>query len=316
MESNPWEAAFNNKLESMRKVLEVIKLHKSFGSFRAVDDLSFTVYQGDIYGFLGPNGSGKSTSIRMVLGLMKADAGEVRLFGERLNENRSKLLHRIGALIERPDFYNYLTAFENLRLLQSYMGQKLDASDIMAKLDMVGLADRAHSKVRTYSQGMKQRLGIAQALLHDPDLIILDEPVNGLDPQGIKDMRNLILTLNAEQGKTFIVSSHILREMELIANRMVVISKGKALVEGNVRELIRAGKQVVTIVADPSEAALVLLQQAYPDNSFQINKLSEIETILQPSEIAVVNRLLIEAGISVHQLNVRNSLEDYFLQLT
>jgi ABC-type multidrug transport system ATPase subunit len=300
----------------MRKVLEVIKLHKSFGSFRAVDDLSFTVYQGDIYGFLGPNGSGKSTSIRMVLGLMKADAGEVRLFGELLNENRSKLLHRIGALIERPDFYNYLTAFENLRLLQSYMGQKLDASDIMAKLDMVGLADRAHSKVRTYSQGMKQRLGIAQALLHDPDLIILDEPVNGLDPQGIKDMRNLILTLNAEQGKTFIVSSHILREMELIANRMVVISKGKALVEGNVKELIRAGKQVVTIVADPSEAALVLLQQAYPDNSFQINKLSEIETVLQPSEIAVVNRLLVEAGISVHQLNVRNSLEDYFLQLT
>jgi len=300
----------------MRKVLEVIKLHKSFGTFRAVDDLSFTVYQGDIYGFLGPNGSGKSTSIRMVLGLMKADAGEVRLFGELLNENRSKLLHRIGALIERPDFYNYLTAFENLRLLQSYMGQKLDASDIMAKLDMVGLADRAHSKVRTYSQGMKQRLGIAQALLHDPDLIILDEPVNGLDPQGIKDMRNLILTLNAEQGKTFIVSSHILREMELIANRMVVISKGKALVEGNVKELIRAGKQVVTIVADPSEAALVLLQQAYPDNSFQINKLSEIETILQPSEIAVVNRLLVEAGISVHQLNVRNSLEDYFLQLT
>lgn len=300
----------------MRKVLEVIKLHKSFGMFRAVDDLSFTVYQGDIYGFLGPNGSGKSTSIRMVLGLMKADTGEVRLFGELLNENRSKLLHRIGALIERPDFYNYLTAFENLRLLQSYMGQKLDASDIMAKLDMVGLADRAHSKVRTYSQGMKQRLGIAQALLHDPDLIILDEPVNGLDPQGIKDMRNLILTLNAEQGKTFIVSSHILREMELIANRMVVISKGKALVEGNVKELIRAGKQVVTIVADPSEAALVLLQQAYPDNSFQINKLSEIETVLQPSEIAVVNRLLVEAGISVHQLNVRNSLEDYFLQLT
>lgn len=300
----------------MRKVLEVVKLHKSFGTFRAVDNLSFTVYQGDIYGFLGPNGSGKSTSIRMVLGLMKADAGEVRLFGELLNENRSKLLHRIGALIERPDFYNYLTAFENLRLLQSYMGQKLDTSDIMAKLDMVGLADRAHSKVRTYSQGMKQRLGIAQALLHDPDLIILDEPVNGLDPQGIKDMRNLILTLNAEQGKTFIVSSHILREMELIANRMVVISKGKALVEGNVKELIRAGKQVVTIVADPSEAALVLLKQAYPDNSFQINKLSEIETVLQPSEIAVVNRLLVEARISVHQLNVRNSLEDYFLQLT
>jgi len=300
----------------MRKVLEVNNLRKSFGTFCAVDGISFSVNEGDIYGFLGPNGSGKSTSIRIVLGLMKADAGEVRLFGEQLTNNRARLLGRIGALIERPDFYNYLSAFENLRLLQSYVGLSYDANAIMNSLEMVGLAERAQSKVRTFSQGMKQRLGIAQALIHNPELVILDEPVNGLDPQGIKDMRNLLLKLNADQGITFIVSSHILREMELIANRMVVISKGKVLVEGNVKELISAGKQHVTIIAEPAGIAFELLQASYPGSSFTMNKLLEIESHLLPSETAVVNRLLVDAGIAVQQLNVRNSLEDYFLQLT
>lgn len=300
----------------MRKVLEVNNLRKSFGTFCAVDGISFSVNEGDIYGFLGPNGSGKSTSIRIVLGLMKADAGEVRLFGEQLTNNRARLLGRIGALIERPDFYNYLSAFENLRLLQSYVGLSYDANAIMNSLEMVGLAERAQSKVRAFSQGMKQRLGIAQALIHNPELVILDEPVNGLDPQGIKDMRNLLLKLNADQGITFIVSSHILREMELIANRMVVISKGKVLVEGNVKELISAGKQHVTIIAEPAGIAFELLQASYPGSSFTMNKLLEIESHLLPSETAVVNRLLVDAGIAVQQLNVRNSLEDYFLQLT
>lgn len=300
----------------MRKVLEVNNLRKSFGTFCAVDGISFSVNEGDIYGFLGPNGSGKSTSIRIVLGLMKADAGEVRLFGEQLTNNRARLLGRIGALIERPDFYNYLSAFENLRLLQSYVGFSYDANAIMNSLEMVGLAERAQSKVRAFSQGMKQRLGIAQALIHNPELVILDEPVNGLDPQGIKDMRNLLLKLNADQGITFIVSSHILREMELIANRMVVISKGKVLVEGNVKELISAGKQHVTIIAEPAGIAFELLQASYPGSSFTMNKLLEIESHLLPSETAAVNRLLVDAGIAVQQLNVRNSLEDYFLQLT
>lgn len=300
----------------MDKVLEVNGLAKRFGHIIAVEHIDLTVYKGDIYGFLGPNGSGKSTTIRMILNLISPDQGEVLLFGEKLNANRRGVLKRVGALIERPDFYNYLTAFQNLELLSRYSGLRLNRSQIMEKLELVDLHQRFDSKVRTFSQGMKQRLGIAQTLLHDPDLIILDEPVNGLDPQGIKDIRNLILRLNSDFGKTLIVSSHILREMELIANRMIVISKGKVVVEGEVRPLLESGKQRLTLVTDRTQLAIALLKEQFPQFHFQQNKLDELEAELLISEIPKINKVLVDAGIGVKQLISRNSLEDYFLQVT
>ncbi|MDO8899143.1 MAG: ATP-binding cassette domain-containing protein, partial [Bacteroidales bacterium] len=291
-------------------------LAKHFGQITAVEHIDLTVYKGDIYGFLGPNGSGKSTTIRMILNLISPDQGEVFLFGEKLNANRRGVLKRVGALIERPDFYNYLTAYQNLDLLARYSGLRLDRSEIMEKLELVDLHKRFDSKVRTFSQGMKQRLGIAQTLLHDPDLIILDEPVNGLDPQGIKDTRNLIIKLNSDFGKTLIVSSHILREMELIANRMVVISKGKVVVEGEVRPLLDSGKQKLILVTDRTQLAMALLKEQFPQFDFQQNKLDELEAELLISEIPKINKVLVDAGIGVKQLISRNSLEDYFLQVT
>jgi ABC-2 type transport system ATP-binding protein len=233
-----------------------------------------------------------------------------------LESNRAAILSRIGALIERPDFYLYLSARKNLELLSMYSGIKPDLKRIMDILQLVGLSDRAESAVKTYSHGMKQRLGIAQTLLHDPELIILDEPVNGLDPQGIKDIRDLILKLNTEQGKTLIISSHILREMELIANRMVVINKGRVVVEGDVRELTMQGSQRMVLVTNNPQKSFTLLTESFPDTAFTINRLNEIQAVVEPSQVEAINRLLVQHEIGVRQLHVMNSLEDYFLNIT
>lgn len=291
-------------------------LVKHFGTQKAVDGIDLTVRRGDIYGFLGPNGSGKSTTIRMLLSLISPDQGNVRMFGMPLQSNRAAILSRIGSLIERPDFYLYLSARKNLELLSIYSGIKPDPKRIMEILQLVGLADRAESAVKTYSHGMKQRLGIAQTLLHDPELIILDEPVNGLDPQGIKDIRDLILKLNTEQGKTLIISSHILREMELISNRMVVINKGRVVVEGDVRELIMQGSQRMVLVTNNPQKSFSMLTESFPDTAFTINRLNEIQAVVEPGLVETINRLLVQHDIGVRQLNVMNSLEDYFLNIT
>ncbi len=300
----------------MEKVLEVNHLVKHFGAVKAVRDVSFTVYRGDIYGFLGPNGSGKSTTIRMVLNLIRPDSGEVLLFGQQLSHNRREVLSKVGALIERPDFYQYLSAYQNLDILAQYSGIKHKRAKIMELLEVVDLQDRANDKVKTFSQGMKQRLGIAQTLLHDPDLIILDEPVNGLDPQGIKDIREMIVRLNSEMGKTLIVSSHILREMELISNRMIVISKGKVVVEGEVRKLLESDTQQLTLITTDTSKALKLLLEKFPDFTFDRNLLDELHAELPTDVIPTINEALVNAGIGVKQLITRNNLEDFFLQNT
>lgn len=300
----------------MEQILVAKNLQKSFGDVEAVSNVDLTVFKGDIYGFLGPNGSGKSTTIRMILNLITPDEGEVFLFGQSIANHRKEVLRRIGSLIDRPDFYNYLSAYQNLDLLARYSGLKLSRKEIVEKLEIVDLHERADSKVKTFSQGMKQRLGIAQTLLHDPDLIILDEPVNGLDPQGIKDIRNLILHLNQTFGKTLIVSSHILREMELIANRMVVISKGKVIVEGEVRTLLESERQKLILITDNITSATTLLSQKFPHIIFERNKLDELIAELSAYEIPLINKELVNAGIGVKQLLVRNSLEDYFLHVT
>ena len=295
-------------------------LHKTFGKVKAVNDVSFEVRKGDIYGFLGPNGSGKSTTIRMMLGLIRPDSGHIKLFGEHMDRKNFKLLRRIGALIERPDFYTYLSAAKNLELLASYSGLNLNPNEQKRRigeiLDLVELSERADSKVKTFSQGMKQRLGIAQTLLHDPDLIILDEPVNGLDPQGIKDIRNLIVRLNEEMGKTLIVSSHILREMELIANRMLVINRGKVRVEGDVKALLKGEKVRVILSTNNPEKTLEILKTNGFSEKPEINKLQEIIFELHSDRVPQLNKILVDADIAVYQLNALNSLEDYFLSIT
>ena len=237
-------------MNTEKKIIEIKDLTKKFKDVKAVDELSLNVNKGDIFGFLGPNGAGKSTTIRMLLTLIRPNTGTIRLFNKSLNEERALILRDVGAIVEKPDFYNYLSAYKNLEILGCISGRKVSSNRIMEILETVGLKERRTSKVKTYSHGMKQRLGIAQALLHDPELIILDEPTTGLDPQGMKEIRDLIIHLRDEKNKTIFLSSHLLSEVEQIANRMIIINKGKTVVEGYVQDLLNSAELKVTFEVD------------------------------------------------------------------
>ena len=299
----------------MSVMLDVKNLSKNFNGLKAVNNLSFTVNQGDIYGFLGQNGAGKSTTIRMLLTLIKPDAGEINIFGKNIQHHRHELLQQTGAIIERPDLYKYLSAYDNLYIFAKMSGVKVSSKLIMDQLEMVGLAERSKSKVKTFSQGMKQRLGIAVALIHQPRLIILDEPTNGLDPQGIADMRKLILNLSHKMGKTVIVSSHLLNEIEQIANRMIIIHKGTKIVEGVVADLLDPAKTIVQLETDNNATALLKLKQthwgAYLQQSGDFIRLS-----MNKSGIPLLAATLTEMGVGILSIQPRHSLEDYFLSLT
>ena len=300
----------------MSAIIQVKHLAKDFKEVKAVDDLSFTVQEGQVYGFLGQNGAGKSTTIRMLLTLVKPTSGEIEIFGMNLGKHRKKILQQVGAIIERPDLYKYLTALENLRIFAAMSGVKVSEKKLMDQLEMVGLAGRAHSKVKTYSQGMKQRLGIATALVHDPKLIILDEPTNGLDPQGIADVRNLILQLSKELNKTLVISSHLLSEMELIADAMIIIDKGKKIVEGKVNELFDPAETVVELKTMDNNGAYEKLQQSDLQQFLQGKRNDCLLLKLHRNEIPAVLRKLVRMNIDVISFHSKHSLEDYFLSLT
>ena len=297
-------------------IIEIQGLSKCFGEVLALDGLSLEVRRGDIYGFLGPNGSGKSTTIRIITSLVKGDSGSVEVFGLPLKTARKQILSRIGALVERPDFYENLSAIRNLEILAGYSGLHLTKTDFLENLNLIGLKERSNSKVKTFSEGMKQRLGIGQALLNNPDLLILDEPFNSLDPQGVKDIRNLIVRLNREQGMTILLSSHKLDEVEKYANRMVLINKGKAVAEGSVRELTGKGLISLTIESDkPAEAFLLLERSGIEMHNLR----KEAEFVkLACSKIVIpdVSNLLVNNGIKVYRLSGDHLLEDYFLAFT
>jgi ABC-type multidrug transport system ATPase subunit len=299
----------------MSVIVEVNNLSKKFNEITAVNDLSFSVHTGDIYGFLGQNGAGKSTTIRMMLTLIKPGSGEIKIFGKELLANRHEILQQTGAIIERPDMYKYLSAYDNLSIFAKLSGLKVNRKLIMDRLQQVGLAGRSNSKVRTFSQGMKQRLGIAIALVHDPKLIILDEPTNGLDPQGIADMRNLILSLSREMGKTVIVSSHLLSEIELIANRMIIINKGKKIVEGEVSALLDPSNTIVQLETTDDAATFNKLKNTeWASRAELTNKY--IQLTINKVEIPRMVETLSEIKAGIIAIKPRHSLEDYFLSLT
>lgn len=300
-----------------KPIIQTSLLCKHFDKFTAVNNLDLTVFKGDVYGFLGPNGAGKSTTIRMLMGLIFPSSGNISIFNKELKDNREFILSRIGAIIEKPDFYNYLTAIQNLEMLNKLQSVKLSTNKLYEVLELVGLNGREKSKVKTFSQGMKQRLGFAQALMHNPDLIILDEPTNGLDPQGVKDVRDLILKLNKEQGKTILISSHILSEIEIICNRMIIIQKGSKLVEGSVNELLSFNELHVSFEFEDDGQVLNFIKQ------HDFLKLKFIETVhhrhhfnLLSTEVAQTNKLFIDHGFSVKSMIPVRSLEDYFLNMT
>ena len=300
----------------MEPILEVRSLSKSFKTFKAVDNLSFAIAHGEVYGFLGQNGAGKSTSIRMMLTLIEPSSGEIEIFGMNLAKHRREILSQIGAVIDKPDVYKYLSAYDNLQLFAKFSGINPSRQQLMDQLELVGLAQRANDKVKTFSQGMKQRLGIGIALIHNPRLIILDEPTNGLDPQGIADIRNLILYLSRESKKTVIVSSHLLSEIEQIATRVLIIDKGKKLVEGNASELLDPSQTIVELQTIDNVFALQQLKQSEWSNKVQGQRNNTIVIKLDRKEIPALHSDLVNMQIQLLSLQPRHSLEDYFLQVT
>ncbi|MBU1097014.1 MAG: bacitracin ABC transporter ATP-binding protein [Ignavibacteriae bacterium HGW-Ignavibacteriae-2] len=301
---------------SDERIIEVRGLTKRFKGLTAVDNLDLNVNRGDVFGFLGPNGAGKSTTIRMLLSLIKPTDGAINIFGKPLKKNRIEILGRIGAIVEKPDFYLYLSAYKNLEILGRISGADVSKKKIFEILELVGLQKRHRSKVKTYSHGMKQRLGLAQALLHDPELIILDEPTTGLDPQGIKEIRNLIIHLSKDLGKTIFLSSHILKEVEIIASRMIIINQGKTIVEGTVEELLNSQMMRVYVDVDDVERSKELISLSGFDKKFDgINK-KTLSFEMENDQIAELNRYLVENGINVSAVIPTRSLEDYFLKIT
>jgi len=300
----------------MPSIIDVSGLTKSFNEIIAVDNLTFTVKENGVYGFLGQNGAGKSTTIRMLLSLIRPTRGEIRIFDLDLSTHRKEILQRIGAIIEKPDLYKYLTAIENLNLFATMSGLKLKRKQLMDKLEKVGLAERADSKIKTYSQGMKQRLGIAVALVHDPDLIILDEPMNGLDPQGIADIRQLINHLSKEQGKTIFISSHLLSEMEQVADSLLIIHKGKKIAEGNMNQLLNPEQSRIEVeTRSAKEFELQLKQTAWANNIISVNG-QKIIMQMKKEEVPAFVQQMAERKQDIFSIHKKNSLEDYFLSLT
>lgn len=301
---------------STDKIIEVNSLSKVFKELKAVNNLSLNVYKGDVFGFLGPNGAGKSTTIRMLLSLIKPTEGSIKLFGKSLKENRIEILKSVGAIVEKPDFYGYLSAYKNLEILGKLSGKEISKNRIMEVLELVGLSKRYKSKVKTFSHGMKQRLGIGQALLHDPELIILDEPTTGLDPQGMKEIRDLIIHLSKDKNKTIFLSSHILYEVELVANRMIIINKGTAKVEGKVQDLINAKKLKVTFEVDDEEKTKEIIAHSTWGSKLDTIAKNVFIFLLDNNEISSLNKYLVENGIAVNAVIPTRSLEDYFLKIT
>ncbi len=297
-------------------ILEVRSLTKSFNQFKAVDDLSFAINKGAVYGFLGQNGAGKSTTMRMLMGLIFPDSGSIIINGSSFSNSQRQLLRNIGAIIERPDMYGYLSGWENLKIFAALSGKNIKTTRLHEVIEMVGLKGREKDKVKAYSQGMKQRLGIAIATVHEPDLLILDEPTNGLDPQGIAEIRQLILSLSKDHGKTILVSSHLLHEIEQVATDIIIIHKGKKMIEAPVGELLRPDDTRIEITLQPAPG----LQQSIYQTSWAQYSPEIIDGVLtikmNPAHIPALNKWLVVQGIEVSGITTQHSFEAYFLNIT
>lgn len=296
-------------------ILETRGLTKRFGNVTAVDNLDLTVHQGEVLGFLGPNGSGKSTTVSMALGLVSPTEGSVHIMGQPLADDSSLVADHVGAIIENPAFYPYLTGRDNLRA-QAMMVGGVDDARIDELLKLVNMHDRADGKYKTFSLGMKQRIGIASTLLTNPALVVLDEPTNGLDPAGQREIRSIIPRM-AEQGHSVLLASHLLHEVEQVSDQVVIIRKGKKITEGSVDDLLRRGGFIDVRLddADYDQASRVVRGVAGVE---QVTvERDRMVVIAEEDHSAAINRSLAEAGIYASQITIkRSSLEDLFLELT
>ncbi|MEW8957215.1 ABC transporter ATP-binding protein [Clostridium sp.] len=297
----------------MKEILKVRNLSKKFNGHLVVNSLNMTVYEGDIFGFLGPNGAGKTTTIRMILSLIKCNSGEVYINGVSIKENYKEAIAQISAMVESPRFYENLTAYENLKIIKNFH-KNVEEERISEVIVRVGLKDHIDRKFKEFSLGMKQKLGLAAALLTKPKLIILDEPTNGLDPQGIIEFRELINDLSKNEKITFFISSHLLSEVELMCNRVAIISKGRVVIQGAVEELLTSKKDIYEFRVNDKEGAKELIDNI---EEVKFNGFSEkgIAIELNNKEPWVINKILVEGNIKVNGINrINKSLEEYFVE--
>lgn len=300
---------------SKRNILEVSHINKSFGNKKVVSDLSFSVIQGDVFGFLGPNGAGKTTTIRMMLGLITMDSGSVYINGYDIKENFNRAISKVGAVVETPKFFPYLSGYHNLRIIAK-LHPELPETRIDEVLEIVGLASRAKDKVKTYSLGMRQRLGLARALLNHPSLVFLDEPTNGLDPQGMIEIRAMISQLAIEQDITFFITSHLLYEVEQICNKVAILKDGKLIAQSPVKELLETQKEQVEIVTREVSKASRILQGSSSIQSI-VSSANGLVVEIDKGLSSEINRLLVSQQVKVDYLIPSNqSLEQLFIEIT
>lgn len=299
----------------MSEVLRLENVCKRFGRRPVVQDVSFSVGEGEIFGFLGPNGAGKTTTIKMILGLLSMDSGTILVNGHSIETQFEQAMRHISGIVENPDMYAYLSGYDNLMIHARACGA--DPKRVAEVAEMVGMQMRIREKFKSYSLGMKQRLGVAQALLHNPKIMILDEPTNGLDPAGIKEFRDLLRSLAHDHGVSVLVSSHILQEMQLMCDRVGIISAGRLLRVSTMEELTHAGAGgVYRYTLRPMETARALLQENAAGRLVDLAE-EHVDVRLSPEEIPAFNRRLMENGVDIFGLSpVNASLEQFFIEIT
>lgn len=300
-------------------VLELKNVSKTMGKRKVVDDVSFTINSGEIFGFLGPNGAGKTTTIKMITGLLTIDSGEIFINGKNVKKDFEGALSYVGGIIENPEMYGYLTGRENLKIFGRMNGE-ISKERIDQVVKLVNLEDRIDDKVKKYSLGMRQRLGVAQALLHSPKVLILDEPTNGLDPIGIKELRNNLKFLAEEEGLAVLVSSHLLSEMELMCDRFGIIDKGRIIDIKSMRDikLGKAEENVYSIDVDRDDIEETLkIINAYNKELVCKKAENKIQICTNRKTMGNINKILIESGILVYEISlISKTLEDEFIEIT
>lgn len=295
-----------------KNILLVENVTKIINKKSIVKDISFSINEGEILGFLGPNGAGKSTTLRMIVGLSKPTSGKIEICGHSITENYIKAMSNIGCIIEGPDLYNYMSGWDNLKMLAS-MNKGISEKDIYDIVELVGLQNRIKDKVNTYSLGMKQRLGLAQGLINDPKLLILDEPTNGLDPSGINEFRNIVKTLAKEKKISVLISSHLMSEIELMCDKVSIIKNGAILKNGNVKELLNT-KEVFWIL-DHNEKGREILNNLWKIDSKIVGE--KLEAELDLAKLSEINNSFFKEGLMIKFVTNKNkTLEDLFLRLT
>lgn len=300
----------------MEYILRTHHLTKVYNKVPAVEDLGLSVRKGEIYGFLGQNGAGKTTTIRMIMGLVYPTSGEIELFGEKIRRGSYKHFERIGAMLENPGFYGNLTTAENLEVHRILMGVP-DRECVENALNQVGMLGERNKKVKDFSLGMKQRLGLARALLHHPELLVLDEPTNGLDPVGIKEVRLLLTELSQNKKISVFISSHILSEVQQLATRIGIIHRGRLLEEIDIETLQMKNRHYIKIKVNDDQKAAMHLEQSLNITDYRITESGVIRTYEKLNRAAEINRVLIEKGVEVRDITTMNdTLEDYFISLT